>query len=145
MARYCPLKNGPALYLDCKECDEKLCESPDAGNISGTKSADGMSLGAEQEGIYMDKETAAVKAKLEAEGMRNVILNALPQNVTNGDIIRLMFPDAEVKYLKKLSGINSYRVRGIDGLRDDDGTWLPVTHQFYEDWWNAPYKVEDNR
>ena len=23
MARYCPLKDGPALYLDCKECDDK--------------------------------------------------------------------------------------------------------------------------
>lgn len=92
----------------------------------------------------MTKETTAVKAKLEAEGMRNVILNALPQNVTNGDIIRLMFPDAEVKYLKKLSGINSYRVRGIDGLCDNDGTWLSVTHQFYEDWWNAPYKGRES-
>lgn len=26
MARYCPQKEGPALYIDCKECDEKLCE-----------------------------------------------------------------------------------------------------------------------
>ena len=27
MAKHCPLKNGPALYLDCKECDERACES----------------------------------------------------------------------------------------------------------------------
>ena len=26
MARYCPLRDGPELYLDCKECDEKVCE-----------------------------------------------------------------------------------------------------------------------
>ena len=26
MARHCPLKNSPALYLDCKECDERVCE-----------------------------------------------------------------------------------------------------------------------
>ena len=26
MARFCPIKNGPALYLECKECDEKFCE-----------------------------------------------------------------------------------------------------------------------
>ena len=23
MAIYCPLKNGPALYLECKECEDK--------------------------------------------------------------------------------------------------------------------------
>ncbi len=27
MAKYCPYKDGPALYLDCRECDEKLCEN----------------------------------------------------------------------------------------------------------------------
>ena len=26
MAKYCPEKDGPALYLDCKECDNKICE-----------------------------------------------------------------------------------------------------------------------
>jgi len=26
MARYCPVKDGPALYLDCLECDERECE-----------------------------------------------------------------------------------------------------------------------
>ena len=26
MARYCPIKDGPALYPDCGECEEKACE-----------------------------------------------------------------------------------------------------------------------
>jgi len=26
MATYCPDKKGPALYLDCRECDQKNCE-----------------------------------------------------------------------------------------------------------------------
>ncbi len=26
MARYCPLKQGPALYLDCRECTDHACE-----------------------------------------------------------------------------------------------------------------------
>ena len=26
MAKYCPEKDGPALYLDCKECEQKICE-----------------------------------------------------------------------------------------------------------------------
>ena len=25
MAKYCPEKDGSALYLDCKECDQKIC------------------------------------------------------------------------------------------------------------------------
>lgn len=63
-----------------------------------------------------------------------------PINVTNGDMMRFMFPNAEIKLIKKMSGINYYRVRGIDGLQDDDGQMLPVTHNFYEDWWNKPYE-----
>ncbi len=31
MARYCPLKDGPALYLDCKECNERACENVNPG------------------------------------------------------------------------------------------------------------------
>lgn len=26
MAKYCPVKNGPALYLECMECKEMLCK-----------------------------------------------------------------------------------------------------------------------
>lgn len=25
MAKYCPEKDGPALYLECQECNEKTC------------------------------------------------------------------------------------------------------------------------
>ena len=27
MAQYCIAKDGPALYLDCQECDDKMCEA----------------------------------------------------------------------------------------------------------------------
>lgn len=27
MAKICPVKNGPVLYLDCLECDDKVCLS----------------------------------------------------------------------------------------------------------------------
>lgn len=26
MAKYCPYKDGPALYLDCRECSEPICK-----------------------------------------------------------------------------------------------------------------------
>lgn len=27
MAKYCPVKDGYVLYLDCLECDDKECEN----------------------------------------------------------------------------------------------------------------------
>ncbi|MBQ6856919.1 MAG: DUF2493 domain-containing protein [Lachnospiraceae bacterium] len=29
MAKYCPNKNGPALYLECQECRDKRCQNTD--------------------------------------------------------------------------------------------------------------------
>ena len=29
MAKYCPLRNGPVLYLDCLECEDKVCKEKD--------------------------------------------------------------------------------------------------------------------
>ena len=29
MAKYCPAKEGPALYLECKECNDRICEKPE--------------------------------------------------------------------------------------------------------------------
>lgn len=26
MATYCPEKNGPALYMECMECEDKICK-----------------------------------------------------------------------------------------------------------------------
>ena len=52
-----------------------------------------------------------------------------PDNATNGDVIKAIFPDAE-------------------NIRMDNG--LPLNfvlefelHRNYKDWWNAPYKVGD--
>ena len=53
----------------------------------------------------------------------------LPDNATNGDVIKAVFPNAE-------------------NIRTDNG--LPLNfilefelHRNYKDWWNAPYKVGD--
>lgn len=43
MAVYCPVKNGPALYMDCLECEDKQCRKKDkekkendrSGKVSG--------------------------------------------------------------------------------------------------------------
>lgn len=70
------------------------------------------------------------------------IVNAIiiPDNATNGEVLKAVFPNAEIDFIRKMSGINHYRVRGIDELHDEDGQIFPITHIFYEDWWNAKYK-----
>ena len=80
----------------------------------------------------MNKETAAVKAKLEAEGMRNVILNALPQNITNGDLIKTLFPNLE--WVEACEDVDFY-------LLDGDTPYVAKLNTC-RSWWNAPYKAE---
>lgn len=58
----------------------------------------------------------------------------IPYNATNGDMIKTMFPNVEIKGTSGFGKITSIAV-GI-GLG---------TSYFSLDWWNAPYKEEVNR
>lgn len=58
-----------------------------------------------------------IKKKIETEGIRNVIFDALPNNVTNGEVLCMLFP-------------NMQRVV----------TTIGVENSFDIDWWNASYK-----
>jgi hypothetical protein len=56
----------------------------------------------------------------------------IPDNATNGDMIKAMFPNWRIKYVRKMSGLNRYDIE-IDELN---------RLSFYEDWWNSPYKED---
>lgn len=58
----------------------------------------------------------------------------LPENATNGDVIKALFPNAIYTHVNKLSGMNFMRVKGLDAFGFDT--------DFYDEWWNAPYKAE---
>lgn len=62
---------------------------------------------------------------------------AIPQNATNGDVIKAMFPNAEIRFMVNLSDMHKVRVKFGDntysGIYDD--------HTFGQDWWNASYTV----
>lgn len=61
----------------------------------------------------------------------------IPENATNGDIIKIMFPDVEVTEIK-----GSFDKDKLLGYR----TWLGGRSQDYLlDWWNAPYKKESEK
>lgn len=59
----------------------------------------------------------------------------VPKNATNGDMIKIMFPNAEIKEIK-----GSFN-KELLGYR----TWLGGRSQDYLlNWWNAPYSPESN-
>lgn len=40
MGKYCPIKDGPALYLECLECEEKNCKNEQSKQIIKEKNND---------------------------------------------------------------------------------------------------------
>lgn len=60
----------------------------------------------------------------------------LPKNATNGDMIKTIFPNAEIKEIR-----GSFDKNKLLGYR----TWLDGHSQdYFLDWWNAPYKEESD-
>ena len=76
-------------------------------------------------------DRSIVRASIELDGTRNVILNALPKNITNGDVIRLLFPNVPVEEYRYFDGII-----GGYSLIIGAGTIINIK----ADIWNAPYK-----
>lgn len=59
----------------------------------------------------------------------------IPENPTNGDMIKAMFPYIEIK-----DNCDMYYSVNIENLSTDKGL---NTIGFRKDWWNAPYKKGD--
>ena len=59
----------------------------------------------------------------------------IPDNATNGDIIKVMFPNIEAKAIKTSTG-GYIEVKYLDTTDECDAT------AFRKDWWNASYKGE---
>ena len=55
-------------------------------------------------------------------------LKLIPDNATNGDVIKAMFPNADIEYWYEYSTYN------VEFPNDND-----IKHFSYN-WWNAPYK-----
>lgn len=62
------------------------------------------------------------------------LVNAIPipEGATNGDMIKAMFPNAEIDYHEKSDLVDSYVtvfIKGCDTCQD-----------YSYDWWNEPYR-----
>lgn len=88
-----------------------------------------------QTGIYCDKCGKWLKWADHDE--KNLLfkvdfLSVIPNNATNGDVIKVTFPYSDIVYHEKGDLVDAYVTVFID---DSD------TCQDYSlDWWNAPYK-----
>lgn len=59
----------------------------------------------------------------------------IPEGATNGDVIKILFPNVEVQQLR-----GSYDKNKLLGYR----TWLGYRSQdFLLNWWNAPFNIEN--
>ena len=65
-------------------------------------------------------------------GIKALSQPQIPDNATNGDVIKAMFSDWKIEHIRKMSGMNRYECN-IDTIN---------RISFYDDWWNAPYKRE---
>lgn len=63
-------------------------------------------------------------------------LQVLPDNATNGDMVKAMFPNVDIKSHINLSGIKTVDI----DFKDNMFGGVYSEHTFSKDWWNAPYK-----
>jgi len=63
-------------------------------------------------------------------------VNALliPEDATNGDVIKAMFPNASIHYHKADELVDDYVSVNIIGC--------DIQQDYSAEWWDAPYKVE---
>lgn len=58
----------------------------------------------------------------------------IPNNPTNGDVIRMMFPNAQIDYHENNELVEDCVTVYINGC--------DICQDYPFDWWNAPYKKE---
>lgn len=58
----------------------------------------------------------------------------IPDNATNGDVIKAMFPSIDFTEMAfTVHATTSVTSNGVKG---------GISYDFWKDWWNAPYKAE---
>lgn len=82
--------------------------------------------GFNKDGTFSFKLNEVVK-----QAIRNGVI--LPDNATNGDVIKAMFPKGKVR--REVSCTHDKTVFSFP-----DGTYFGAECRFNTDWWNEPYK-----
>lgn len=77
-----------------------------------------------------------VKRKVELDGIRNALLNTIPDGMTNGDVIELLFASVWNETEEFFQEVVSWYPILPNGLGDE-------VH-FDKDWWYAPFVKGEN-
>lgn len=65
---------------------------------------------------------------------KNPNMIEIPENATNGDVIRTLFPAIETTdFYMTVHATTKVESNGVKG---------GISYDFWKDWWNAPYKRE---
>ena len=65
----------------------------------------------------------------------------IPDNATNGDMIKAMFPNAKFDNAMPFTD-GRWETMNLDTENRTRATYKPTQLRTYADWWNAPYKKE---
>lgn len=87
-------------------------------------------------------EEAKVKYETSRTFAENIIrfskpVFIIPENPTNGDMIKALFPKGKVKHEPSIT-----HDRMVFSF--PDGTYFGAECRFNTEWWNAPYEREEN-
>ena len=94
---------------------------------------DGMLADLERDDTHIGGCTTAGEVVIMLKQLRDDTI-VIPAGVTNGDVIKALFPNAKYEHVKTLSGVDFVRVKGLDAFG--------LEQHFHDEWWNAPYKRE---
>ncbi len=68
----------------------------------------------------------------------------LPENATNGDVIKTVFPNAKFDNAMPFTD-GRWETMNLDTENKIRAIYKPTQLRTYADWWNAPYKVESEK
>ena len=78
-------------------------------------------------------------AKLDNESCLKDIFKLLKRNVTNGDMIKALFPNAEFDNAMPFTD-GRWEIMNLDTENSTRAIYKPTQLRTYADWWNAPYE-----
>lgn len=91
--------------------------------------------------VIMSKDERTIKEMLEDAPIVNAI--PIPDDATNGDMIKAMFPKAEFNNAMPFTD-GRWETMNLDTENRLRAIYKPTQLRTYTDWWNAPYrKVEE--
>lgn len=120
---------GETNCIDCKYYGTDTCKSRETHK---------MAIKALEQPIVAENTTSELVGNSEQLGTSKKTL-AIPDNATNGDMIKAMFPNAEF-YNSMPFTDGRWETMNLDTENKTRAIYEPTQLRTYADWWNAPYK-----